>query len=45
LGHTDLVNTGVDCWSFRPVSFEEIMKEYNLWLKKKINDKGKKYNV
>jgi len=31
LGYTDLINTGVDCWKFRPVSFEEIMKEYSRW--------------
>jgi len=28
-----MINIGVDVWKFRPVSFEEIMKEYRRWVK------------
>jgi len=38
LGHTDLINVGVDCWGFRPVSFEEIMKEYSRWIKRRAKN-------
>ena len=31
IGYTDLINVGVDVWNFRPVSFEEINKEYCRW--------------
>lgn len=30
---TDCINVGVDVWDFKPVTFEEIMKEYNKWKK------------
>ncbi len=29
-----MVNVGVDVWNFRPVSFEEIIKEVNAWKRK-----------
>jgi len=32
-----MINVGVDVWDFRPVSFEEIMKEFTRW-KKGINE-------
>lgn len=30
---TDCINVGVDCWQFRPITYEEIMKEYTQWIK------------
>lgn len=33
-GYVDLINTGVDVWDFRPVSFEEIFREYHRWIKR-----------
>ncbi len=30
---TDIINVGVDCWQFKPVTFEEIMSQYNKWKK------------
>jgi len=33
-GYVDLINVGIDCWKFRPVSFEEILKEYSRWKKR-----------
>lgn len=33
-GYVDLINTGVDVWNFRPVSFEELIREYNRWIKR-----------
>jgi len=33
--YTDAINIGTDVWNFRPVSFEEIMKIYNGWLKER----------
>ena len=33
---TDIINVGIDVWKFRPVKFEEIMKEYYRW---RNNDK------
>jgi len=32
LSMTNLVNVGVDCWNYMPVSFEEIMKEFYKWV-------------
>jgi len=34
---TDVINVGVDVWGFKPVTFEEIMKEYRQW--KKLEEK------
>lgn len=32
IGHTtDCINVGVDVWSYRPVNFNEMMKEYKKW--------------
>ena len=31
---TDCINCGVDVWDFYPVTFDEIMKRYNRWIKK-----------
>lgn len=33
-GFTDCINCGVDVWNFYPVTFEELMKRYNKWLRK-----------
>lgn len=30
---TDVINVGVDMWGFKPVTYEEIMKEYKAWTK------------
>lgn len=30
---TDCINVGVDCWNFKPVSFEEIYSKYLKWKK------------
>ena len=30
---TDLINVSCDVWAFKPVSFEELMKRYQKWLK------------
>jgi calcineurin-like phosphoesterase family protein len=30
---TDVINVGVDVWGFKPVTYEEIMKEYTAWTK------------
>jgi len=35
-GFTDLINVGTDVWNYYPVTFNEIMKEYNQWLNKEI---------
>ena len=32
---TDCINVGVDVWNFMPVTFDEIMKRYNKWLKRR----------
>jgi calcineurin-like phosphoesterase family protein len=37
VGWTDLINVGVDVWNFRPVNFDEIMKEYHQWKKTQNN--------
>jgi calcineurin-like phosphoesterase family protein len=29
----DLINVGVDQWNYRPVTYPEIMKQYNWWVK------------
>ncbi len=34
-----MVNVGVDVWNFRPVGFEEIMKELRKWKKKNVETK------
>ncbi len=31
--YTDVVNVGVDMWGFKPITYEEIMKEYTQWTK------------
>jgi calcineurin-like phosphoesterase family protein len=31
---TDCINVGVDVWNFYPVTFDEIMRRYNQWLRK-----------
>lgn len=36
---TDAINVGVDVWSFRPITFEEIMKRYNR-CKKQLHREG-----
>lgn len=33
INNSVLVNVGVDVWNFRPVTFEEIMRDYNKWLR------------
>lgn len=36
LGSTSyMINVGVDQWNFKPISFEEIMKEFTRWKKTK----------
>ena len=35
---TDCINVGVDVWKFRPVSFEEIMKRYYIYIKGDNNE-------
>ena len=42
---TILVNIGVDVNNFRPIKFDEIMKDLNRWLKGKLDDLGKKRNI
>jgi len=34
---TDLINVGVDVWDFKPVTYEEIMKEYRKWKKSNLD--------
>jgi calcineurin-like phosphoesterase family protein len=36
---TDMINVGVDVWGFKPISFEEIMKEYKRWKKTSSTEK------
>ena len=35
----DLINVGVDVWNFKPVTFEEIYREYKVWTKNTKNSK------
>lgn len=30
---TDLVNVGVDQWNYRPITYTEIIKQYNQWVR------------
>ena len=43
VGSTVFINISCDVWKYMPVSYNEIMKEYNKWLKGgKKDGKGKK---
>jgi calcineurin-like phosphoesterase family protein len=37
MSFTDCVNVGVDQWGFKPITFEEINREYSKWKKTLIN--------
>ena len=32
--HIDLINIGIDVWDFKPVTFEEIYRDYRRWCKR-----------
>jgi len=32
--YVDLINVGVDVWDFKPVTFEEIIRDYKRWTKR-----------